>query len=114
MRGELRLAPHADALRLRNLPAFVGALDDPQALVLGHRRHHRHEAAPHRGFEVDSAAVENLDRGSCVDHSLDDLQAVLHRARRPVPFGNHKLVAGVEVIEGGGHPFPNAVGEKTA
>ncbi len=62
VRREDRLAPHADTFRLRNLPAFVGALDDPQALVLGHRRHHRHEAAPHGGFEVDIAAVENLAR----------------------------------------------------
>jgi hypothetical protein len=51
---------------------------------------------------VDIAAVENLDRGPGVDHGLDDPQAVPHRARRPVPFGNHKLVAGVEVIEGAG------------
>jgi hypothetical protein len=86
----------------------VGALDDPQALVLGHGRHHRHEAAPHRRFEVDIAAVENPDRGSGIDHGLDDLQAVPHRARRPVPFGNHKLVAGVEVFERAGAVQPSA------
>jgi hypothetical protein len=57
---------------------------------------------PHRGGEVDIAAVEHLDRGSGVDHRFDDLQTVPHRARGAIPFGNHKLVAGVEVIEGAG------------
>src|SRR3984893_14310850 len=105
VRGEFRLTPHSDALRAGNLSAFVGALDDPQAFVLGHCRHHRHETPPHRGGEVDIAdiaAVEHLDRGSGVDHRFDDLQTVPHRARGAIPFGNHKLVAGVEVIEGAG------------
>src|SRR5271163_1520658 len=102
VRGEFWLTPHLDALRAGNLSAFVGALDDPQAFVLGHCRHHRHETPPHRGGEVDIAAVENLDRGSGVDHRFDDLQTVPHRARGAIPFGNHKLVAAVEVIEGAG------------
>jgi hypothetical protein len=93
VRREFRLPAHADAFGARNLPSFVGALDDAQAFVFGHCGHHRHEAAPHRGGKVDIAAVENLDRGSGIDHGLDDLQAVPHRARGPVPFGNHKLDA---------------------
>lgn len=32
VRGELRLTPHADALRSRDLSAFAGALDDLQAV----------------------------------------------------------------------------------
>ncbi len=102
VRRELRLAPQSNAFRLRDPSAFVGAHDDPQTLVLGHSRQHRHEAAPHRGFEVDIAPVENPDRGSGVDHGLDDLQAIPHRARRPVPFGDHQLVDRGEVIERAG------------
>src|SRR5271156_2094382 len=102
VRGEFRLTPHPDALGAGDLSAFVGALDDPQAFVLGHCRHHRHETSPDGGGEVDIAAVEHLDRGSGVDHRFDDLQTVPHRARGAIPFGNHKLVAGVEVIEGAG------------
>jgi hypothetical protein len=83
---------------------FVGALDDSLALVLSHGRHHRHETAPHGSFKVYIAPIENLDRGSGVDHGLDDLQAVPHRARRSVPFGSHKLVASVEVCEQNSEP----------
>jgi hypothetical protein len=53
VRIEYRLAPHLHALVARDLPAFMRPLDDPQPLLLGHRRHHRHEAAPDgRGEEL--------------------------------------------------------------
>ena len=37
-----------------------------------------------------------------VDHRLDDLQAVPHGARGAIPFGDHQLVAFVEVVKRGG------------
>ena len=99
---EYRLAPHLDAVGARDLPPFVGALDDAKSLIFRHSGHHRHEAAPYRGREVDVAAIKNLDAGSGVDHSLDDLQAVPHRARGAIPFSDHELVAAIELLEGGG------------
>src|SRR5215510_15048341 len=71
VRGEFRLTPHPDALGAGNLSAFVGALDDPQGFVLGHCRHHRHETPPHRGGEVDIAAVDRpcFCRMPCLNRS---------------------------------------------
>lgn len=83
------------------------ALDDPQPFVFGHGRHRRHEAAPDRSGEVDITPIENPDRGPGVDHGLDDLQTVLHRARYPVPLGDDKLGVVVEVIEGAGKLRPS-------
>ena len=54
------------------------------------------------GVSRSIAAVENFDRGSGVDHGLDNLQAIPHRAGCPVPFGNYQLVARVEFVEGFG------------
>jgi hypothetical protein len=98
---EDRLAPHLDAFGARDLAAFVCALDDAQAFVLGHGGHHRHKATPHGGGEVDIAAVENLDGRARVDHVLNDLQAVPHRARGAIPFRDHQRVAAVKLVEHG-------------
>jgi hypothetical protein len=93
--------PHLHALGAGDLPPFVCALDDAEPFILRHGRHHRHEAAPHRGREVYIAAIKDFDDGSGVDHGLDNLRAVPHRARGAIPFGNHKLVAAIKNVEGG-------------
>jgi len=44
------------------LVAFMGALDDAQALVLGESEEHRHEAATHGRREVNVAAIQDFDQ----------------------------------------------------
>ena len=80
----------------------MGALDDALAFVFRHCGKHRREAAPHRGFEVDIVAVEHLHGRPGVDYRLDDLQAVPHRARGAIPFGDNENVAFVDVLKRGG------------
>ena len=53
VRRELRLAPMRTPLPCAIFRPSCVRLTMAQALVLGHRRHHRHEAAPHRRREVD-------------------------------------------------------------
>src|SRR5262245_51945412 len=44
------------------------------------------EASPERRSQVEVGLVEHLDKGAAGMHTLDDVDAVEHRARAAVPF----------------------------
>ena len=97
---EPELAAHLHAVFAGDGATFVSALDDAQALVLGHGGDEGHEAAANGACQIDVGAVEHADGGLGVDDPLQDLQSVPHRPGGPVPFGDHELVTGREAIEG--------------
>jgi hypothetical protein len=97
---EPELAAHLHTVFAGDGATFVSALDDAQALVLGHGGDEGHEAAANGACQIDVGAVEHADGGLGVDDLFQDLQAVPHRPGGPVPFGDHKLVAGSEAVEG--------------
>src|SRR5262249_6378578 len=97
---EPELAAHLHAVFAGDGATFVSALDDAQALVLGHGGDEGHEAAADGACQINVGAGAHAGGGLSVDESLQDLQAVPHGAGGPVPFGDHELVAGSEAVEG--------------
>src|SRR5262245_53114419 len=96
---EPELGAHLHAVLAGDRTTFVGALDDAQALVLGHGGDECHEAAAYGACQIDVSAVEHANGGPGVDDLLQDLQAVPHRPGGPVPFSDHELIAGSEAGE---------------
>src|SRR5262249_3765281 len=96
---EPELGAHLHAVLAGDRAAFVGALDDAQALVLGHCGDECHEAAAYGACQIDVSAVEHANGGPGVDDLFQDLQAVPHRPGGPVPFSDHELIAGSEAVE---------------
>src|SRR5262245_24165513 len=71
---EPELGAHLHAVLAGDRATFVGALDDAQALVLGHGGDECHEAAAYGACQIDVGAVEDANGGPGINDLFQDLQ----------------------------------------
>jgi site-specific recombinase XerC len=97
--GEVTMLRVSDAFAFGDAAAVGGAADDAFAFVLVEGGQKRDHALADGCGEVNVVAIEHLDFRAAVDDTLDDLDAVNHRAGGTVPFGQHQQIAGAERVD---------------
>ena len=99
MLAEFGLWPELHPALARHQPPVGRTLDDPPSLILGKGRQEGEEAAPDWRREVEVGLVQHLDGSATFGDALHDVDAVHHRACRPIPFCDDEDVAGPECVD---------------